>query len=357
MRNKKLEIKKYCTNLFISNAEFLIFYFFGCCIGTGWAQQSQTYKHLLRVYEDNDNINIRGVGTDQGYSNGSRIDYFYIKDKPARFFLNSIMPKAGDSSINTWGWGLMQVIMTPKNIIKRIPDKNDFPYSGALFTTHSLHSTNSIKKYNIQTEIMLGVMGPPSIAKQTQINAHRIVRIIQPGGWDYQLKTDPLLNISMAGETGLTHINKNIELIGGAQGFAGTALNGASIYSLIRIGRMMPYFDGYSSQFAIPKGIKQGRQFYFILRPSVEWVLYNALIDGGIFNHNHEPVPEQPVDPNNDKPEEAPMVRKHFVAKLDYGMVLSLGRICISFTQTTMTPMVKGTDIQEVGNVSAFLAW
>ncbi|OQP61306.1 hypothetical protein A3860_06235 [Niastella vici] len=330
----------------------------GCCVtGTAWAQQPKAYRHLLRVYEDNDNINIRGVGTDQGYTNGSRIDYFFIKDKPSRFFLDRIMPKAGDSSLNTWGWGLMQVIMTPKNIIKRIPDKNDFPYAGALFATHTLHSTNSIKKYNIQTEFMFGVMGPPSLAKQTQRTAHRIVRIVQPGGWDYQLKTDPLLNMSVAGEKELVHINNSIEFIGGAQGFAGTALNGASLYSLIRIGRMTPYFDGYGSQFATPKGTRQRKQFYFILRPSVEWVLYNALIDGGVFNHSHEPVPGQPNDPNNDEPKKDPMVRKRFVAKLDYGMALSLGRVCLSFTQTTMTPMVKGTDIQEVGNVSVFLAW
>ena len=89
----------------------------------------------------------------------------------------------------------------------------------------------------------------------------------------------------------------------------------------------------------------------------MEWVLYNALIDGGIFNHNREPDAGQPVDPNSDEPEKGPVVRKRIVAKLDYGMVLSLGRVCISFTQTTMTPMVKGTDIQEVGNVSVFLAW
>jgi len=338
-------------------ARFIPGFLLGLCItGAAYAQQPETYKHLLRVYDDNDNINIRGVGTDQGYSNGSRIDYFYIKDKPSRFFIDRIMPKAGDSSLNTWGWGLMQVIMTPKNLIKRIPDKSDFPYAGALFATHSLHSTNSIKKYNWQTELMLGVMGPPSLAKETQRLAHRIVRIVQPGGWDYQLRSDLLLNMSVAAEKELAHINKRIEFIGGAQVFAGTALNGASVYSLIRIGRMRPYFDGYGSQFATPKGIRQRRQFYFIVRPSVEWVLYNALIDGGVFNHNREPVPVRDST-RTDEPEKDPMVRKRIVAKLDYGMVLSLGRVCISFTQTTMTPMVKGTDIQEVGNISVLLAW
>jgi hypothetical protein len=323
--------------------------------GAAYGQQPESYRHLLRAYEDNDNINIRGVGTDQGYSNGSRFDYFFIKDKPSRFFLDRIMPKAGDSSINTWGWSLMQVIMTPKNIIKRIPDKNDFPYAGALFATHSLHAANPVKRYNWQTEGMLGVMGPPSLAKETQLLAHRIVRIIQPGGWDYQLRTDLLLNVSLAAEKALGRSKKHLEVIGGVQGFAGTALNGATVYTLIRIGKMTPYFNGYLSQFATPKGGASRRQLYFILRPSVEWMPYNALIDGGVFNGHREPVPESD-DPNRE-PEMEDRVRKHLIGKVDYGVVFSAGRVSISFTQTTMSAMVKGTGIQEIGNVSACYSW
>jgi hypothetical protein len=318
------------------------------------AQQKEIYQHLLRVYEDNDIINLPGKGTDRGYSNGTRLDYFFIKNSPARFFLNRIMPKAGDGSINTYGWSIMQVIITPKNILKRIPESNDYPYAGALFVTHALFSTNPIKKYNWRTEWMIGVMGPPSLAKEAQEAAHRLVCYIHPAGWDYQLKTDPLLNMSVAGEKELAHINKAFELIGGVQGFAGTALNGASIYSLIRFGKMDPYFNGYLSQYTNPKGSRSRRQIYGIIRPAVEWVLTNALIDGGIFNHGNEPVPD---DGNPNEPKMGPRVRKRLIGKLDYGLVISVGRVGISVTQTTTTPMVKGTDRQEIGNISLFLAW
>jgi lipid A 3-O-deacylase len=336
--------------------KFIIRLLLGVCItGAAYGQQPANYRHLLRVYEDNDIINVRGQGTDQGYSNGTRFDYFYIKEKPARFFLHRIMPKAGDSSIDTYGFSIMQVIFTPKNIIKRIPDKHDFPYAGALFATHSLHSANQIKKYGWQTEWLLGVMGPPALGKEVQRLAHRTFGLIQPGGWDYQLKTDLLLNFNVAAEKQIAHINNTVEFIGGAQAFAGTALNGASVYSLIRIGKMPPYFSGYLSQFAMPKGSARRIQLYGIIRPSVEWVLGNALIDGGVFNKGRQPVPER--DPDNDEPEMGDRERKRLIGKLDYGVVFSLGRACVSFTQTTMTPMVKGTDIQEVGNISLFIAW
>jgi hypothetical protein len=321
------------------------------------AQQKETYRKMLRVYEDNDIINILGQGTDQGYTNGTRIDYFYSKNKPSRFFIDRLMPKAGDSSINTYGYSIMQVMITPMNIAIRIPDRSDYPYSGALFATHSLYATNPVKKYNWQTELMLGVMGPPSLAKQTQKLVHKMNHYIMPMGWDYQLKTDLLLNVNVTAEKELLHINKAVEIIGGVQGYAGTALNGASVYSLIRFGKMEPYFNGFISQFANSRESGVRRQLYFVLRPSVEWMWSNALIDGGIFNRNHKKVPEQVTATNDDEPEPEKMKREPVVAKLDYGLVVSAGRVSISFTQTTMTPMVKGVGGQKVGNISFLLAW
>jgi hypothetical protein len=326
----------------------------GCCItGAVRGQQNHTYRHMLRLYEDNDIINLPGKGTDRGYSNGTRLDYFYVKNKPARFLLSRMTPKAGDSSVNTYGWGIMQIIITPKNILKRIPDRNDYPYSGALFATQSIYSTNPIKKYNWQTKWMLGVMGPPSLAKEAQQFAHRLVGYIQPGGWDYQLKTDPLLNVSVAWEKQLFHINNTIECIGGAQGSAGTAMNGVAAYSLLRFGKMAPYFNGYLSQYTTGKGSNARLQLYGTIRPSVEWVLYNALIDGGIFNRQKEPVPPA----NNTEPDMENRVRKRITGKIDFGLVISSGRICISFTQTTTTPIIKGGGKEEIGNISLLLAW
>lgn len=322
---------------------------------TGYTQQRASYRHLLRAYDDNDIINLPGEGTDRGYSNGTRLDYFQVSDKQGLFFLNRIMPKAGDSSVNTFGFSLMQVIYTPKNILKRIPDRNDFAYAGGLFATHSLLSANPIKKYSWQTEVLLGVMGPPSLAKDAQLKAHRIVGIVKPNGWDYQLKADLLLNVSVAGEKELLHIGRVMEAIGGAQAFAGTAMNGISLYSLLRIGKMTPRFNGYVSQFSTPRGRKSRWQVYGIVRPAVEYMLSHALIDGGVFNRNNEPAPV--ADPYSDEPVTGDRVRNRVVGKIGYGLVVSAGQVGLSFTQTTMTPVVKGTGRQEIGNISLYFAW
>jgi hypothetical protein len=321
--------------------------------GVAEAQQGETYNRMVRVYEDNDIINIKGNGTDQGYTNGTRLDLFYLKKQPSRFFIDRLMPKAGDSSINTFGWGIMQIMITPTDISKKLPDGNDYPYSGSLFITHSLHATNPIKKFNLQTEWMIGVMGPPSLAKETQTIVHGLISYQKPMGWDHQLKTDPLLNLTLAAEKQLLNINKSVEVIGGAQVFGGTALNGAAAYSIIRFGKMEPYFNGYISQYTSKKGAGARRQIYFIMRPSVEWMLTNALIEGGIFNHSHE---DKLPDDNESNPYIGARIRERVVAKFDYGLVLSSGRIGLSFTQTTITPVIKGMGNEIVGNISLHVA-
>jgi hypothetical protein len=334
-------------------ALFFLLLLIASSAGVAEAQQGESYNRMVRVYEDNDIINIKGNGTDQGYTNGTRLDVFYIKDHRSRFFIDRLMPKAGDSSINTFGWGIMQIMITPTDITKKIPDGNDYPYSGALFATHSLHASNPVKKYNLQTEWMIGVMGPPSLAKETQTIVHELISYQKPMGWDHQLKTDLLLNLNLSAEKQLVNISKAIEVIGGAQVFGGTALNGAAAWSLIRFGKMDPYFNGYISQYTTKKGAGARRQIYFIMRPSVEWTVTNALIEGGIFNHRNE---DKLPDDNERNPYTGARIRERVVARFDYGIVLSSGRIGLSFTQTTMTPVVKGLGSEIVGNISLHVA-
>lgn len=62
--------------------------------------------HLFRIYEDNDFINIAGKGTDKGYTNGTRFDYFYLKKAPSHFFPDKWFPTAGAGAVNTYSYSL-----------------------------------------------------------------------------------------------------------------------------------------------------------------------------------------------------------------------------------------------------------
>src|SRR4030095_10899492 len=102
------------------------------------AQRAEQAK-MFRVYEENDFFNVNGHGTDKSYSNGTRLDFFYEK-KTTRGLLDKFMPKAGDGSKNTFGWSLMQIMVTPKKISATSYLPNDYYYAGALFATHSRYS-------------------------------------------------------------------------------------------------------------------------------------------------------------------------------------------------------------------------
>ncbi|WP_162915538.1 lipid A deacylase LpxR family protein [Paraflavitalea soli] len=314
------------------------------------AQQQPGNRYMFRVYEDNDAMNLYELGSDKGYTNGTRLDFFWQQQK--RSFLNKLLPQAGSNSINTHGWGLMQVIITPDNILRRRPDPADYPYSAAMFVTRSLHSSNPVKKLSFQSEIVLGVMGPPALGEETQKLIHRIIQAQAPRGWDYQKPTDLLLNYHFTVNKQLAQLDHWAELIGSGQVFAGTMVNGAAVYTTLRLGKMNPYFDGLIQQFSSDKTNTNRWQFYFIVQPAAELVLTNALLEGGVFNHNEK----LPVSTTGETgvPD---LKRRRVITRIDWGAVLSHGNVAVSFTQKSSSALYKGFTRQEVGNISLHVAW
>lgn len=74
---------------------------------------------------------------------------------------------------------------------------------------------------------------------------------------------------------------KALELMGGGQVQAGTMLDGVSLHLLLRAGNMRPFFSRYIDQFASARGKGRRLQYYFFIKPAVQWWTYNALIQGG----------------------------------------------------------------------------
>lgn len=307
-------------------------------------------QQMLRAYEDNDVLNITGDATDDAYTNGTRFDYFYVKDHKSKFFLDRWMPKAGDSAVNTFGWSLMQMMFTPQHITKVKPDIHDYPYAGSLFVTHSLHSSNPVKKYNLQMEVLAGVIGKTSFAEQTQIFVHRLINNDRPMGWQYQSPTAPLLNLNFAAEKMIWHYKGAFEIVGGGQGLVGTFMDGVQAYSVIRLGKMNPYFNGNISQYSGTTG--QKFQLYMYGKPSVEWIGYNSMVDGGIFRgrsdyyHATDGADETPASTN-----------RGIAVNMEVGAVLAWKNIGFSFSQKFMPPMLNSFSHHTVGNISLYVSW
>lgn len=265
------------------SAKYFLILFIGSLLsvihGNNATAQPVNSKHSLRILWDNDFINVRGDGTDRYYTNGMRIDYFYTKKQKAKF-LSSLLLNISDNNNNIYGWGLAQFMFTPKNIAVPNIQYNDRPYAGALYSIHSLQSIDKIKKIKVTSEIRLGVIGPLSFAKETQIWAHGVINYTKPLGWHNQVPNDIILNYNISIEKQMLQPSKKILLVGIIETFSGTTYNAAGVGFMVRVGKFNDYFD----EISVSQTKKNKSQLYVFMKPVARVVLSNALLQGGLLN-------------------------------------------------------------------------
>jgi hypothetical protein len=331
---------------------YLIFFLllFVLSTHTGIAQTKEPTR-MFRIYEDDDYFNIKGKGTDKAYSDGTRLDFFYEKKSNPRFFLSRLMPRAGDSSKNMYGWSLVQIMVTPNEIKIAEYQPHDYPYAGALLAIHSLHSYNPEKKYSFQTEVIVGVRGPASLAGSVQKAVHSLIHYQKPMGWDNQLRTMPLVNINFGAEKQFLSINNFIEVNGGVQAVVGSLADALIIYPMIRIGRMSPYFDGYLNQFGSfqRNGKRIKTQYYLVFKPMTSLVAHNALLKGKRRNED-----DDNVDTNGGEPAEN---LRNVVSNVQLGAVVAHGNFALSYTQTYSNSYIIDLYRHSVGNLTVSVRW
>lgn len=304
---------------------------------------ADTIHRMLRFYEDNDFMNVRGRGTDESYTNGTRLDYFYQKQRAPRFMDKWILPRTGKDAINTWHWSLMHLMITPSDIRTPKYQPNDYSYAAALFFSHGLDSYDPEKKFSLQSELVIGVMGPWAFGKEAQTWFHRVLGYTRPRGWENQLPNAPLLNYNFTFEKMVWQPSPALEIIGGASAYAGTMLDGAVVHATLRVGHMNPYF-----------GIERGSalqekkfQVYAFLRPTIEYTWYNALLEGGLFSWSNSRFEF------NKSFKTATL--NPWSSRVDYGITVAFRRFMIAYTQKTQSASLKGTRQHEVGNISLYI--
>lgn len=309
------------------------------------AQTGEKATHFLRFSIENDGINAWLQGTDWGYTNGLSINCFRVAEKKNRKLHQKI--RRFSPAFTVTGWGIKQIMITPQKTKPAIPDKNDYPYAGALLVNHTRHKADPLRSVNLAMTWTAGWMGPPSFAEEAQVFLHRIIGDPRPNGWSYQLPTDLLLNYNITYEKKLAGKQKAI-IIAGASGYAGTCTNGLSLFSIWRFQKNLDYFSGWQRQSLTTANKRAG--FVFHIRPSVDWIPYYALLDGGLFNR-HSPL-------NDDQATSGSLLhRKKIQARLETGIQVSLRKWSFSFTQQFFTPDYPNYAGHKVGALSLLYGW
>lgn len=84
---------------------------------------------------------------------------------------------------------LGQTMFTPKNISASRRIRDDRPYAGWLYGGVRLTSEQPGARQRLA--LHLGVVGPPSLADQTQTVVHELIGAQIPNGWEHQIATEP----------------------------------------------------------------------------------------------------------------------------------------------------------------------
>ena len=142
----------------------------------------------------------------------------------------------------TVGYDVAQAMFTPSDKDRNPPDPNDRPYAGILGCGLTLHVEKE-NSYN-GLKFVTGVVGPASLAHETQDAVHELIHNGKSQGWDYQLHNEPIFNFAyehrhrfqLAGE----RENWSVEALPLAGGWLGNMLIQAEGGGLLRAGYNMP---------------------------------------------------------------------------------------------------------------------
>lgn len=152
----------------------------------GLAEQASAQTFGLWV--DND----IAAGEDEYYTNGVQL-YYVTPERPVvgaiDWLADAVLGQEGPVT-RRYGFALGQKIFTPRDLRRNPPSSNDRPYAGWLYGRLSL-LTESPRQVD-RVSLDLGVVGPWSLAEDTQKFVHRVLPgNIAPRGWGSQIENEP----------------------------------------------------------------------------------------------------------------------------------------------------------------------
>jgi lipid A 3-O-deacylase len=245
---------------------FALSLFFVFAIGI-WAHGQRVQWQAFRFIEENDFFNVTQRGIDRYYTQGMRFEFLYQVSK--RSILEKLVIPISRSAINRYSVSITQQIYTPQKTDSYF-FVGDMPYAGSLYLSKSLESKDSTKQTSLTTRLDVGLIGPAALAEGTQKLFHELIKNDLGVGWETQLRNDILLNYSVKAEHNITKPANPFRLELRGEANLGTAL--ISVVPGVNV--------SVGNWYSLTK--KFGWQLFF--KPEVRWVVYNALLQGGILN-------------------------------------------------------------------------
>jgi hypothetical protein len=273
----------------------------------------------INIDFEDDYPGIAFWGADRAYTAGWRVSV--VSGQPQLpYWLRPVLGWFTEPDSDTdIGFSLGQQIYTPTDLSNPNLITDDEPYAGYLYAGLGVGIRNGDTLHRFELDV--GVVGPPSLAAQTQIDFHRIFGFEPVEGWDNQLHTEPALTLYYQRMTRLL----SLALPNGRQILDFTPYGEAAIgnvYDYVGVGAQLRLGYGFSNDFGptvlTPVG---GDTFVSSSQPSKRdwWEIYafgavegramlrNIFLDGNTFQSS------------------ASIDKETFVRDFDFGILMRLG--------------------------------
>lgn len=253
--------------------KLVVFYLFCFVITVAFGQ---SVKHEFGLITENDSY--LSEYQDKYYTNGLFLFYRYLANTNKKNINKKIIEfSAGQQIYNPYHGDIY------------LSNLQDRPFAGYLFAQASInkfYQDESLLKLSVQ----LGILGPGSQAEQVQNAYHGWFGFYTPNGWQYQIKNAAGVQLDLFYSKKLYPAapSEQIDLNGIADINIGTIHTAATlgIVSRISITDLLPTFNSNIYGASVGKNNGDNTEAYFYISPRVNYTLYDATIQGSLFDKN-----------------------------------------------------------------------
>ena len=242
-------------------------------------------SHSTEIGAETDNDSYLLQGSDRYYTDGFFLYYRHalkIKDKDSIKMINKVL-----------GFEMGQKIFNPQSGSINVngadqPSLVDRPFAAYLYVGSTLNFLYK-NESNLKLSAQVGTIGPNAYGKQVQDFVHDNFGFYHPSGWEYQINNEFELNLSAEYNKLLARaswidfsLNSYVNL--------GNGFTGAGAGPLLRLGSFNQLFNSVSTQSTVSthqiNGLLHKHELFFYYKPLVNYVAYDATIQGVLFD-NH----------------------------------------------------------------------
>lgn len=222
----------------------------------------------FRLHYDNDYFTSSDENYTQGYS--FEIVLEALKNNP----LNALLLIENKAS-QQFGLSVDHIGFTPNNIASPEIQHGDRPFASAIMLKSFKINTNAARKSRLISALCLGLIGSGAFGKEMQVGIHEATGNTIPQGWQNQIRNDAIVNYQVLYQKELAAVPRFFSLQYEASANVGTLYTNASVGVVAMAGRFANPFSNAS---------KRGFQIYIYSKPQVNFVGYDATLQGGLFN-------------------------------------------------------------------------